>query len=141
MKDQIETLAELTVPGPTTTELTVPFWDAAADGKLHFQKCNSCGHSVLYPRNLCPACWSEDLEWVEASGKGRLKSFSEVYKPGHPGWIAAAPYFVILVELDEGPTMLSHLVGKTDGIAIGQRVRLRPTDIGGRRLPCFEAEW
>ncbi|WP_419908353.1 Zn-ribbon domain-containing OB-fold protein [Hoeflea sp.] len=138
MTGPIETLAALEVPGPTVTELTRPFWEAASDGRLLIQKCGSCGHMVFYPRSHCSRCWSEDLSWVEARGTGRLKSFSHIHKPGHPGWVQAAPYTVILVELDEGPTMLSHLVGAKDGMAVGDRLRLRPTRVGGRVLPCFE---
>lgn len=138
MTGQPLTLAGLEVPGPTATELTSPFWQAAADGKLLIQRCGSCGHAIFYPRGHCPQCWSDDLSWIEASGTGRLKSYSHIHKPGHPGWNAAAPYTVILVELDEGPTMLSHLVGADDDVAVGQKLQLRPTDIGGRILPCFE---
>ena len=133
-----EILAGLDVPGPTTTKLTNPFWEAAADGKLLIQGCGSCGHAFFYPRSHCPACWHDNLSWIEASGLGRLKSFSHIYKPGHPGWTAAAPYTVILVELDEGPTMLSHLVGTGDEVAVGARLQLRPTKIGAHVLPCFE---
>ncbi len=133
-----ETYAGLEVPGPTTTALTEPFWEAAADGRLIIQKCRSCGHAVFYPRSHCPACWSADLSWIEASGNGRVKSFSHVHKPGHPGWIKAAPYTIILVQLAEGPTMLSHLVGEAGDLSVGDPLRLRPTNIGGRILPCFE---
>lgn len=138
MSENAKTLAELDVPGPTTTALTEPFWDAAANGTLVIQECQACGTVIFYPRNICTKCWSSDLDWVRASGGGRLKSFSQVHRPGHPGWSKVAPYFVILVELDEGPTMLSHLVGETDGIAVGDRLQFRPVNIGGRTLPCFE---
>ncbi|MEM6461085.1 MAG: Zn-ribbon domain-containing OB-fold protein [Pseudomonadota bacterium] len=138
MNTPLETLAELDVPGPTVTEQTRPFWTAAADGKLLIQRCRSCGHAVFYPRSHCSACWSEDLSWVEARGTGRLKSYSVVHKPGHPGWRKAAPYIIVLVALDEGPTMLSHLIGSTDGLAVGDRLQLRPTAVGDRVLPFFE---
>lgn len=138
MNSPIEILAGLDVPGPTITELTRPFWEAAAEGKLLIQRCGSCGRAVFYPRSHCPACWHDGLSWVEASGLGRLKSYSHIYKSGHPGWTSAAPYTVILVELDEGPTMLSHLVDAKDEVTVGDRLQLRPTSIGGRILPCFE---
>lgn len=138
MTDQLETLAGLEVPGPTVTERTEPFWKSAEEGTLLIQRCASCGHVIMYPRSHCPVCWSDDLSWIEAKGTGRLKSFSEIHKPGHHGWTAAAPYTVILVQLDEGPTMLSHLVGKQDDTAVGDKLRLRPTNVGGRVLPCFE---
>ncbi len=98
-------LADLNTPGPTIIALTEPFWKAAGDGKLLIQRCEDCGKAVFYPRAICPHCWSRKLRWEPASGRGTLKSFSVVHKPGHPGWIPAAPYVVGLVQLEEGPTM------------------------------------
>lgn len=136
----MSTLADLQVPGPTMTALTKPFWKAASEGILMIQHCGACNKYVFYPRGLCPSCWSETLVWEAASGKGRLKSFSEVLKPGHPGWMPAAPYVVGLVELDEGPTMLSHILTHGESFSIGDPLRFVPTDIGGRILPCFEID-
>lgn len=130
-------LSQLSVPGPTAIDLTEPFWEAASKGKLLVQRCNDCQKAIFYPREICPHCWSSELEWQEAKGDGRLKSFSRVYKPGHPGWAPAAPYYVGLVELDEGPTLLSHILSYDD-MGIGDRLTLRPTNIGGRILPAFE---
>ncbi|MDD9983628.1 MAG: zinc ribbon domain-containing protein [Gammaproteobacteria bacterium] len=136
----MSSLSELNVPGPTVTALTEPFWAAAREGRLLIQRCRACGRAVFYPRGLCPHCWAEALDWEEASGAGRLRSFSLVRKPGHPGWTRAAPYMVGLVELREGPTMLSHLLTDGRSVAVGKSLRFAPTDIGGRILPCFECE-
>lgn len=133
-------LSTLSVPGPTETLLTAPFWAAAAQGRLTLQRCGSCGRAVFYPRARCPHCWSDALGWETATGTGRLKSFSEVWKPGHPGWIPAAPYLVGLVELAEGPTMLSHILAPDNLVKVGDRLRFRAENIGGRVLPCFERE-
>jgi hypothetical protein len=132
-------LSQLKVPGPTIIDRTRPFWDAASEGRLLIQRCSHCHAAIHYPRIQCPKCWSEELAWEEASGRGRIKSYSEVWKPGHPGWSPAVPYIVALIELDEGPTMLS-MVLRTDGepaIAVGQAVRLAPANIGGRTMPVF----
>lgn len=131
-------LSELKVPGPTEIELTRPFWTAAAEGRLLIQRCEDCSKAVFYPREICPHCWSEKLHWEEASGRGRLKSFSVVHKPGHPGWAPVAPYVVGLVELDEGPTMLSHILAGGRDPVVGDRLTMKPTDIGGRVLPAFQ---
>ncbi|MCE8439165.1 Zn-ribbon domain-containing OB-fold protein [Rhodovulum sulfidophilum] len=128
-------LSTLKVPGPTVIALTAPFWEAAAEGRLVIQRCGACGDAVFYPREICPHCWADALSWEEASGAGRLKTFSTIWKPGHPGWIPAAPYVVGLVELAEGPTMLSHILGKAP--EIGMDLTLAPTNTGGRVLPCF----
>jgi len=129
-------IAGLTIPGPTRIELTEPFWGSAEEGRLTIQKCSSCGKHVFYPRGRCPHCWADALGWVQVSGKGKLKSYSLVHKPGNEGWIPTAPYYVGLVELDEGPTMLSHILSETD-LNIGEEVSFIPTNVGGRVLPCF----
>ncbi|MET1414731.1 zinc ribbon domain-containing protein [Roseibium sp. HPY-6] len=134
MKD----LSQLDVPGPTKTPLTAPFWENAAEGKLTIQKCGSCGEHFFYPRPLCPNCWSSDVAWTEVRGSGRLKSFSQIWKPGHPGWLPVTPYLVGLVELDEGPTLLSHILVERNEAKIGDRLEFIPQNIGGQMLPCFK---
>lgn len=131
-------LSTLNVPGPTQIPLSEPFWEAASQGKLLIQRCTSCGNWVFYPRPICPCCWEDTLEWRKASGQGRLKSFSTIWKPGHPGWLPVAPYVIGLVELAEGPTMLSHILMNEQDPKIGQALRFTPTNVGGRTLPLFE---
>jgi len=131
-------LANIKVAGPIYEPLNAPFWEGAENGVLKIQHCPDCNRHVFYPRPICPHCWGNALDWVQASGQGRLKSFSEIWKPGHPGWIPVAPYVVGLVELAEGPTMLSHIVTNERKPAVGALLAFRPTDIGGRMLPCFE---
>jgi len=133
-------LSALKVAGPIYEPLNQPFWEAAAKGILCVQHCDACGKHVFYPRPICPHCWADALKWVTVSGTAWLKSFSEIWKPGHPGWIPAAPYFVGLVTLDEGPTMLSHIIVDGSDIAIGDRLIFTPTVIGGAILPCFRKE-
>lgn len=133
-------LADLKIPGPTMIALTEPFWTAAAEGRLVLQQCQACQRSVFYPREICPHCWSDALQWKTASGRGRLKSFSVVEKPGHFGWLPAAPYVVGLVSLAEGPTMLSHIVEAAADLCVGAPLTLAPTNIGGRVLPAFKPD-
>ncbi|MCR9138560.1 MAG: zinc ribbon domain-containing protein [Alphaproteobacteria bacterium] len=134
-----DALKNLTVPGPTMIALTEPFWQAVESGRLTVQKCNGCGHHIFYPRALCPHCWSNDLSWVEAAGTGTLKSFSQVHRPAHPGWVPAAGYIVGLVVLTEGPTMLSLILPHGDqAVNVGDAVRMHPTNVGGRMLPVFK---
>lgn len=130
-------LSQLEVPGPTVSALTKPFWDAAANRRLLIQKCGACGLYVFYPRPMCPHCWEPALEWTEVSGQGSLKSFSEIWKPGHPGWIPATPYLVGLVELAEGPTMMSHILAKGNDVSVGDALVFEPLNVGGRTLPVF----
>jgi uncharacterized protein len=133
MKD----LSALDAPGPTITTLSAPFWKAAQEERLALQHCEGRGRSVFYPRGHCPYCWGRKLTCRDASG--RLKSHSTVHKPGHPGWLPIAPYTVGPIELEEGPTMLSFIILE-DGEGpppVGTPMRLSPTQIGKRILPCF----
>lgn len=134
-------IADLKVPAPTMTALTMPFWHAAQEGRLAIQRCEACGKAIFYPRAMCPHCWGTALKWEDALGRGLLKSFSVVHRPGHPGWLPIAPYTVGLVELAEGPTMLSFILRDPgDEIAVGAAMLLAPTPIGGRILPAFRQQ-
>ena len=134
----MDRLASLSVPGPRAIPLTEPFWQRAKTGVLTTQICGACGRHVFYPRGRCPHCWSDKLSWVQVSGAARVKSFSQVWKPGNESWIPATPYVVALVTLDEGPTMLTTLLCD-DLPNIGDPVQFVPINVGGRILPCFHA--
>lgn len=131
-------LADLKVPGPTVIPLTEQFWKAAEEGRLDIQHCGACGKHVFYPRPICPHCWADALTWVTVCGDARLISFSEICKPGHPGWIPVSPYIVGLAQLDEGPVMLSHILTNDRIATVGDRLRFSPTRVGDRILPIFK---
>ncbi len=119
------------IPAPKPTPETRVFWDAAAQGKFLIGRCTACGKAHWYPRTTCPFCWSE-TEWVEASGRGTIYSYSVMRR-------APEPYVVAYVTLAEGPTMLTNLVDcDFDALAIGQAVRLKfsPSE-GGPPVPTF----
>ncbi|WP_104402365.1 Zn-ribbon domain-containing OB-fold protein [Vibrio penaeicida] len=136
--EHLQILEHLQVPGPTITALTQPFWRAVSECELEIQQCQSCHKHIFYPRSQCPFCWGEDLQWQRVTGSGTLKSYSQVNKPGHPGWIDITPYYVGLIELNEGPTLLSYLFRTKKDMQIGDRFKFEPTNLGGRILPCFE---
>jgi len=128
----------LVVPGPIPNNVSRPFWDAASEGRCTLQRCDTCVAWIFYPRTHCPQCWSPWLAWHEASGRGTVKSFSAIHRPGHPGWTAAVPYIVALIELEEGPTMLSTLVDSAlDSVRVGMRVAVRFVQVGKFALPMF----
>jgi uncharacterized protein len=88
-----------------------PFWEAAARRELALPWCLECGEPFFYPRALCPGCGSRRLEWRRASGRGRLHAFCIHHAPPLPAFRAEVPFVSALIELDEGPRMLSRLVG------------------------------
>lgn len=112
-------------PPMLTTPATAPYWAAAAEGRLLLQRCRSCARLQHYARTLCAGCWSEGLDWVEAVGTGTVWTLTVAHVPGHPAWATAAPYVLAIVELDEGPRLLTNVVGVApEAVAVGQRVRL-----------------
>ena len=75
---------------PTPDNETQPFWDGTREGKLLIKKCNACGEFHFYPRPFCPKCWSDDVEWYEASGKATLYTWSVVHRNDLPPFPEAA---------------------------------------------------
>ena len=94
-------------PLPQPTPESQPFFDALKQRRLLIQRCTDCGNAYYYPRPFCPACLSSAVEWEQASGKGKLYSFVINHRAA-PGFVA--PYIIAVVELDEGPRMMSNLV-------------------------------
>jgi uncharacterized protein len=97
-------------PVPEPTPDTRPFWDGCARGQLMLQRCRACGKPYFYPRAVCPACGSTDVEWFAASGRATLYSYVINYRPA-PGFEADAPYAIAVVELAEGPRLMTNIVG------------------------------
>jgi len=101
-------LAEYTGALPTPTPETKPYWDALKEHRLLIQRCKECQRAYFYPRPFCPRCFSFNVEWFEASGRGKLYSFVINHRPA-PGF-GPEPYVIAVVELDEGPRMMTNLV-------------------------------
>ncbi len=101
-------LAKLTHLAPKPTPETQPFWDGTKRHELLLPRCKGCGQCHFYPRAICPFCWSKDLEWIKASGKGKLHTFSIPQRPvlGIP-----VPFIAAIVELEEGPRLATNIVG------------------------------
>jgi len=120
-----------TLPPPESNPETKAYWDAAAEGRLILRKCTGCGKVHFYPRALCPFCYG-DTEWVDASGRGTIYSYSVMRR-------APVPYAIGYVTLEEGVSMLTNFVDcDLDALKIGQDVRVvfKPTE-GGPPLPMF----
>ncbi len=98
------------LPRPANPELTKPFWEAAKRHELVLPHCKKCGDFFFFPREVCPVCLSPELEYVQVSGKGRLHSFTVVHQPGNPAFNDDIPYIYAVIQLDEGPRMISNMV-------------------------------
>ena len=95
---------------PVPTSETQPYWEGCLKHELRIQKCQACGHHQFYPRLYCTDCMSDQVEWVTASGRGTVLSFTIVYRPVTKAFAEDVPYVVALVTLDEGPQMMSNIV-------------------------------
>ena len=105
---------------PTPDAETQPFWDGARDGKLLIRRCGACGEAHFYPRPFCPKCWSDDVRWEEASGRATLYTWSVVHRNDLPPFGERVPYVAAAVDLDEGPRMLTNVVGcEFDALTVG----------------------
>ena len=103
-----------------------PYWAALRDGKLLLKLCANCGRHHSYPRPFCPHCWSDDVSWVEASGGAALYTHSTVYRNDLPPFGPQVPYIAAVVDLDEGPRMMTRIVGcEADQLKIGMRLRVQ----------------
>jgi uncharacterized OB-fold protein len=127
-----------TRPYPVPDGDTAPFWEAARLGRLRIQRCRACGRAVFYPRAVCPHCTSAELEWIDASGRGSVHSFTVVHRAPED-FRDEAPYVVALVDLEEGVRMMARITGsEPDQVAIGLPVQVEFQRLTEEiALPCF----
>jgi uncharacterized protein len=126
-------MADRKIPAPQPNPETVPFWEAASRGELLLKKCTACGETHYYPRSICPFCFSDQTDWIKASGDGVIYSYSVMRR-------VEVPYAIAYVTLAEGPSMLTNIVDcDLDAIRIGQKVTLtwKPSE-GGPPVPMFK---
>jgi uncharacterized protein len=116
-----------------------PLLEGYAEDRLRLPVCEACGAAHLYPRTRCPHCGGAEMRWKEASGNGRLASFSIVHRAPAPDFAADLPYAVAIVRLEEGPQLMTRIVEvPPDRLRLGMPVRLRfATMPGGERRPVF----
>ena len=114
----------MTKPTPIVDPGSKPFWDGVAEKRLMLKACRACGKPHFYPRELCPHCGSDDLDWIEASGEGEIYSYTICHRPAGPAFADDAPYVIAIVALDEGPRMMTQINGSREALAIGRRVKV-----------------
>jgi uncharacterized OB-fold protein len=128
-------------PFPLPDSDSIGFWDACRRHELTVGHCPACGADFFYPRRRCPFCGGlAQLQLV--SGRGSIYSWTRVHR-APPAFRDEAPYVVVLVELDEGPRLMSRLdVPGSVTPRVGDRLRVdfRDTRDGGFTLPWFVAE-
>jgi len=104
-------MTEYGKPIPFPDNVTSTFWEATKDNKLLIQQCDDCGARQFFPQSYCRNCLAENLGWIEATGRGKVYTYTIVNRPPTVRFQEDVPYVVALIELEEGVRMMSNVVG------------------------------
>ncbi len=128
-------------PVPHATPVSQPYWDGAAEGRLRLQRCTGCGAVRHYPQLVCAHCYALGVEWIDASGRGAVHSWTVAHHAFHPAFRADLPYTLVTVDLEEGPRALGRLDAASEGqLRLGLPVQVSfPRNGEGIALPVFAA--
>lgn len=108
---------------PRPTDTSAPYWQGCQQGELRLQQCGACQQFQFYPRIMCSRCQHQALGWKVASGRGRIASYTVVRRGVSEAY--PTPYIVALIDLEEGPRMMSHIVGvDAESVVVGDHVRV-----------------
>lgn len=128
-------------PLPVLTEETRPFWESCKENVMKMQRCSHCSKFRFPPSVICPFCSSMDYSWQPVSGEGNLFSYVTFHRLYHKAFTSLLPYVVVLVELNEGPRMISRLSnsGAYESLNCGSKVRVCFEKLNeDLTLPLFE---
>jgi uncharacterized protein len=110
-------------PLPKPSPWSAPFWAAARERRLTIQVCSACRTRTMYPKKYCPSCLSDNMTWMESTGRGEVYSFSVQLRAAPSFFVDRVPYVVGVIRLDEGVQIMANIVG--DGalaVTCGDRV-------------------
>ena len=126
-------------PLPVKTPENAPYWESAKAHALKLPRCSSCGRFRYPPAEHCPGCLSDAAEWSEVSGKGTVYSFTIVHQRYDPSFADDLPYNVSVVELEEGPRLVTNVVGaENKDLRVGMPLTITYEDITDEfTLPKF----
>lgn len=112
-------------PLPKPTEYTRPYWESAKQNKLVIQKCSSCESLQFYPRPYCISCLSDEMDWVEVSGRGTIYTYTINHRSPNSYMQDKVPYVVAIIELEEGIRMMANIIDSVlDKVEIGAHVHV-----------------
>jgi len=104
-------MKEYKKPLPVPTPWSKPFWDGCKKHELLIQKCQDCQKAIFYPKMFCPQCLSSNLQWIKASGRGKIYSYMVVYSYQPTEFEGDLPYVVAIIDLEEGVRLMSNITG------------------------------
>lgn len=125
------------VPLPEVTAVSAPYWEGLARGELRYQRCPGCGHRWLPPREDCPRCLRHDPAWEVSAGRGRIVSWVVYHQAFHEAFASRLPYNVAVVELDEGPRLVTNVEAPVGQLGIDLPVELRVREEQGVAIARF----
>jgi uncharacterized OB-fold protein len=129
---------DTTKPVPETQPWSERFWAGTREGKLLIQVCKDCKSRIFYPRKHCPECWSGSLDWMQASGKATVFTFSTAYAMVEPKFMDELPYTIAYVDLEEGVRMMTRIVGcAPEDVHFDMEVEVTFHERAGFFLPYF----
>ena len=108
-------MSEYRKPLPPINHLSRPFWEATKQGRLILPRCNHCGTFHTYFEPWCSTCGEEGVHFEELSGRGKIWTNCRFHRSYYPGFDDALPYNVAMVELVEGPRLMTNIVGLEHG--------------------------
>jgi len=125
-------MSEYKKPLPEMQPWSRAFWEGAKRHKLLIQVCTDCDARIFYPRKICPECWSRNLSWTEASGRGKIYSYSVTLAGVEEKFADDLPFVLALVDLEEGVRMMTNIVDcPHDEVSIGMDVEVFFEDVTG----------
>ena len=128
-------------PIPPVTDLTQPYWDAAQQDQLVIQSCDACLSPQFPPRAHCAACGADTLSWQPVSGEGVIYTYTIAHRPPHPVFKEQCPLVIAVVELAEGPRLMSNIIDCTEAdleVGLTVHVAFEPIEDSDLKLPVFK---
>ena len=117
-------------PLPVKTAENAPYWESAKEHALKLPRCGGCAAFRYPPTEFCPRCLSDETEWRAISGRGTIYSFIVVHQRYDPSFADDLPYNVAVVELGEGPRLVTNVVGiDNKDLRVGMPVTITYEDI------------
>jgi uncharacterized protein len=125
-------------PVPVPSVESRPYWEALKQHRLVMPRCASCGRFWFPPSLLSPQCNARDFAWAEISGRGKVFTYVVFHRVYNPGFADEVPYVVALIELAEGPRMISNVIGiPPDKVQCEMPVRVVFEDREDATVPLF----
>lgn len=121
---------DIPYPAPRETPDNAPMLRAWREtGILLLQRCGGCGRPIYYPRAQCPHCWSAALDWFEATGRGRVRTYTLIHRGLSEPFASEAPICLAEIELEDGVAMIARIIHpRPDVLRTGDSVTLLEPD-------------